>query len=58
MVDDQPIWGNNRAIVPTPGAAIVAVYLGENFTVKRHHLSMIKDGWIRTSTLPNLSRFA
>nr|GEV14779.1 hypothetical protein [Tanacetum cinerariifolium] len=27
----------------TPGAAIVTVDLGDNFTVKGHHLSMIKD---------------
>ncbi|GKE14147.1 hypothetical protein Tco_1421724 [Tanacetum coccineum] len=61
MADDQPMWGNNRAVAPTPGAAIVAVDLGDNFTVKGHHLSMIKDrqfdgrsGPIRTNTSPNL----
>ncbi|GJU73931.1 reverse transcriptase domain-containing protein [Tanacetum coccineum] len=43
MADDQPMWGNNRAVAPTPEAAIVAVDLGDNFTVKGHHLSMIKD---------------
>ncbi|GJU69890.1 hypothetical protein Tco_1256149 [Tanacetum coccineum] len=43
MADDQPMWGNNRAVVPTLGAAIVAVDLGDNFTVKGHYLSMIKD---------------
>ncbi|GJZ66670.1 hypothetical protein Tco_0623366 [Tanacetum coccineum] len=43
MVDDQPMWGNNRTVAPTPGAAIIAVDLGDNFTVKGHHLSMIKD---------------
>ncbi|GKC96458.1 reverse transcriptase domain-containing protein [Tanacetum coccineum] len=43
MADNQPIWGNNRAVAPTLGAAIVAVDLGDNFTVKGHHLSMIKD---------------
>ncbi|GJS13389.1 hypothetical protein Tco_0407861 [Tanacetum coccineum] len=43
MADDQPMWGNNRAIAPTHGAAIIAVDLGDNFTVKGHHLSMIKD---------------
>ncbi|GJZ91256.1 hypothetical protein Tco_0663183 [Tanacetum coccineum] len=43
MADDQPIWGNNRAVAPTPGAAIIAVDLGESFTVKGNHLSMIKD---------------
>ncbi|GJS75776.1 reverse transcriptase domain-containing protein [Tanacetum coccineum] len=37
------MWGNNRAIATIPGSAIVAVDLGENFTVKGHHLSMIKD---------------
>ncbi|GJW57429.1 reverse transcriptase domain-containing protein [Tanacetum coccineum] len=47
MADDQPMWGNNRAVAPTPGAAIVAVDLGDNFTVKGHHLSMIKDRQIR-----------
>ncbi|GJY54453.1 reverse transcriptase domain-containing protein [Tanacetum coccineum] len=43
MDDDQPTWGNNRAVAPTLGAAIVAVDLRDNFTVKGHHLSMIKD---------------
>ncbi|GJR63292.1 reverse transcriptase domain-containing protein [Tanacetum coccineum] len=43
MADDQPMWGNNRAVAPTPGAAIVAVDLKDNFIVKGHHLSMIKD---------------
>ncbi|GJV18805.1 hypothetical protein Tco_1367825 [Tanacetum coccineum] len=43
MDDDRPMWGNNRAVAPTPRAAIVAVDLGDNFTVKGHHLSMIKD---------------
>ncbi|GJV90537.1 hypothetical protein Tco_1538350 [Tanacetum coccineum] len=43
MTDDQPMWGNNRAVAPTPGAAILVVDLGDNFTVKGHHLSMIKD---------------
>ncbi|GJU23845.1 hypothetical protein Tco_1157187 [Tanacetum coccineum] len=43
MADDQPMWGKNRAVAPTPEAAIVAVDLGDNFTVKGHHLSMIKD---------------
>nr|GEZ00193.1 reverse transcriptase domain-containing protein [Tanacetum cinerariifolium] len=43
MADDQPMWGNNRAVVPTTGAAIIAVDLGDNFTVKGHYLSMIKD---------------
>ncbi|GJR36498.1 hypothetical protein Tco_1212182 [Tanacetum coccineum] len=43
MADDQPMWGNNQAVTPTPGTAIFAVDLGDNFTVKGHHLSMIKD---------------
>ncbi|GJR97798.1 reverse transcriptase domain-containing protein [Tanacetum coccineum] len=43
MADDQPMWGNNRAVAPTPGAGIVAIDLGDIFTVKGHHLSMIKD---------------
>nr|GEX36426.1 reverse transcriptase domain-containing protein [Tanacetum cinerariifolium] len=43
MDDNQPMWGNNRAIAPTPEAAIIAVDLGDNFTIKGHHLSMIKD---------------
>ncbi|GJV67324.1 hypothetical protein Tco_1482833 [Tanacetum coccineum] len=43
MADDRPMWGNNRAVAPTPRAAIVAVDLGDNSTVKGHHLSMIKD---------------
>ncbi|GJS42686.1 hypothetical protein Tco_0567729 [Tanacetum coccineum] len=43
MADDQPMWGNNQAVAPTPGAAIITVDLGDNFIVKGHHLSMIKD---------------
>ncbi|GKB46250.1 hypothetical protein Tco_0897003, partial [Tanacetum coccineum] len=43
MADDQPMWGNNRAVAPTTEAAIVAVDLGDNFAVKEHYLSMIKD---------------
>ncbi|GJU65781.1 hypothetical protein Tco_1247616 [Tanacetum coccineum] len=43
MADDQPMWENNQAVAPTLRAAIVAVDLGDNFTVKGHHLSMIKD---------------
>ncbi|GJZ42656.1 hypothetical protein Tco_0589911 [Tanacetum coccineum] len=43
MADDQPMWGNNRVVAPTHGAAIIAVDLGDNFTIKGHHLSMIKD---------------
>ncbi|GJZ52797.1 hypothetical protein Tco_0607682 [Tanacetum coccineum] len=43
MADDQPMWGNNQAVAPTTGAAIITVDLGDNFTVKGHHLSMIKD---------------
>ncbi|GJX98584.1 hypothetical protein Tco_0355603 [Tanacetum coccineum] len=43
MADDQPMWGNNRAVAPTLGAAIVVVDLGKNITVKGHHLAMIKD---------------
>nr|GEX06808.1 reverse transcriptase domain-containing protein [Tanacetum cinerariifolium] len=43
MADDQHIWGNNRVVAPTLEAAIVAVDLGDNFTVKGHHLSMIKE---------------
>ncbi|GJT16549.1 hypothetical protein Tco_0875255 [Tanacetum coccineum] len=43
MADDQPMWGNNQVVAPTPRAAIVAVDLGDNFTVKGHHFWMIKD---------------
>jgi hypothetical protein len=43
MADDLPMWAANRTVAPTPGAAIVVADLGENFTVKGHHLSMIKD---------------
>nr|GEU99640.1 reverse transcriptase domain-containing protein [Tanacetum cinerariifolium] len=43
MADDQPMWGNNRAVALALGATIVAVDLGYNFTVKGHHPSMIKD---------------
>ncbi|GJZ86645.1 hypothetical protein Tco_0658255 [Tanacetum coccineum] len=37
------MWGNNRVVAPTPGAAIIAIDLGDNFTIKGHHLLMIKD---------------
>ncbi|GJU38726.1 reverse transcriptase domain-containing protein [Tanacetum coccineum] len=61
MADDQPMWGNNRAVSPTPGAAIVAVDLGENFTVKGHHLLMIKDrqfdGLARIDLHKNIAEF-
>ncbi|GJW98124.1 reverse transcriptase domain-containing protein [Tanacetum coccineum] len=43
MADDQPMWGNNRAVVPTSASAIVPVELGDNFNMKGHHLLMIKD---------------
>ncbi|GKA19058.1 ribonuclease H-like domain-containing protein [Tanacetum coccineum] len=43
MADDQPMWGNNQAIAPTPRAAIVMVDLGDNFTIKGHYLSMIAN---------------
>nr|GEW90090.1 putative reverse transcriptase domain-containing protein [Tanacetum cinerariifolium] len=43
MADDQPMLGNNHVVAPTLGATIIAVDLGDNFTVKGHHLSMIKD---------------
>ncbi|GJU59773.1 hypothetical protein Tco_1237539 [Tanacetum coccineum] len=43
MADDQPMWGNNRVVAPTPTAAIIPVELRDNFNVKGHHLSMIKD---------------
>ncbi|GKD83722.1 hypothetical protein Tco_1350561 [Tanacetum coccineum] len=43
MADDQPMWGKNRAVAPTLRAGIIAVDLGENITIKGHHLSMIKD---------------
>nr|GEU49943.1 reverse transcriptase domain-containing protein [Tanacetum cinerariifolium] len=34
MADDQPMWGNNQAVAPTSGAAIITVDPGDNFTVK------------------------
>ncbi|GJZ41625.1 hypothetical protein Tco_0588511 [Tanacetum coccineum] len=43
MAGDQPMWGNNRAVAPTPASAIVPVELGDNFNIKGHSLSMIKD---------------
>ncbi|GJV93274.1 reverse transcriptase domain-containing protein [Tanacetum coccineum] len=50
MADDQPMWGNNRVVAPTPGAAIVAVAYGDNFTVKvvevlTHHQSVTTSLW-------------
>nr|GEU96012.1 reverse transcriptase domain-containing protein [Tanacetum cinerariifolium] len=41
--DDRPMWGNNRAIATTPRSAIIAVDLGDNFSIKGHRLLMIKD---------------
>ncbi|GJZ99519.1 hypothetical protein Tco_0672070 [Tanacetum coccineum] len=41
MSDDQPIWGNNQAVAPTPGVAIIAVNLGDNFTVKGGNIIQI-----------------
>ena len=38
MADDRPMWATNRVVAPTPAAAIVPVNLGENFTIKGHHL--------------------
>ncbi|GJV32306.1 hypothetical protein Tco_1392706 [Tanacetum coccineum] len=43
MADNQPMWGNNRVVAPTPRAAIIADDLEDNFTIKGNHLSMIKD---------------
>ncbi|GKD63732.1 reverse transcriptase domain-containing protein [Tanacetum coccineum] len=37
------MWANNQTVAPTPMFAIIAVNLGDNFTMKGHHLSMIKD---------------
>nr|GEU40065.1 reverse transcriptase domain-containing protein [Tanacetum cinerariifolium] len=34
MANDQPMWGNNRAVVPTLEATIIANDLGDNFPVK------------------------
>ncbi|GJZ84883.1 hypothetical protein Tco_0650222 [Tanacetum coccineum] len=34
MAEDQPMWGNNRAVAPIPGASIIAVDLRDNFTIK------------------------
>ncbi|GJS29320.1 reverse transcriptase domain-containing protein [Tanacetum coccineum] len=61
MADNQPMWGNNRAISPTPKAAIIAVDLGDNFTVKGIHLSMIKyrqfDGRARADLDKHIAEF-
>ncbi|GJT89673.1 hypothetical protein Tco_1078518 [Tanacetum coccineum] len=61
MAEDQPMWGNNRAVAPTPGAAIVAVDLGDNFIVKGYHLSMIKDrhfdGRLRADPHKRIAKF-
>ncbi|GJU23849.1 reverse transcriptase domain-containing protein [Tanacetum coccineum] len=55
------MWGNNRAVAPTLKAAIVTVDLGDNFTVKGHHLSMIKDrqfdGLSRADPHKNIAEF-
>ncbi|GJV74102.1 hypothetical protein Tco_1494097 [Tanacetum coccineum] len=64
MANDRPMRGNNRAIAPTLGAAIVSVDLEDNFTIKGHHLFMIKDRQfymhrpIRINASPNLLKFA
>ncbi|GJU70654.1 hypothetical protein Tco_1262059 [Tanacetum coccineum] len=61
MADDQPMWGNNRPVAPTLGAAIIAVDLGDNFTIKGHHLSMIKDrkfdGGSRADSYKHIAEF-
>ncbi|GKE53509.1 hypothetical protein Tco_1488665, partial [Tanacetum coccineum] len=61
MADDQPMWENNLAVAPTPATAIVAVDLGDNFTIKGHHLSMIKDrqfdGHSRTDPYKHIAEF-
>ncbi|GJT34245.1 hypothetical protein Tco_0924664 [Tanacetum coccineum] len=61
MADDQPMWENNRAVAPTSTAAIIPVKLGDNFNVKGHHLSMIKDrqfdGRARADPLHQLKLF-
>ncbi|GJZ00784.1 reverse transcriptase domain-containing protein [Tanacetum coccineum] len=61
MADDQAMWGNNQVIAPTPGATIIAVDLRDNFTVKGHHLSMIKDrqfiGRSRTNPHKHITEF-
>ncbi|GJZ99984.1 hypothetical protein Tco_0672535 [Tanacetum coccineum] len=44
MADDQPMWGNNQAIAPTPEAAIVAVDLGDNFTLLEDRV-LLKLDW-------------
>ncbi|GJU94822.1 reverse transcriptase domain-containing protein [Tanacetum coccineum] len=43
MANVQPMWTNNRAVTPTSVSAIVVIDLGDNFTVKGHHLLTIKD---------------
>nr|GFB34615.1 reverse transcriptase domain-containing protein [Tanacetum cinerariifolium] len=61
MADDQPIRGNNRAVAPIQGAAIVAIDLGDNFTIKGHHISMIKDqkfdGRVRADPQKHIAEF-
>nr|GEW52734.1 retrovirus-related Pol polyprotein from transposon 17.6 [Tanacetum cinerariifolium] len=55
------MWGNNRVVAPTLGAANVVVDLGDNFTVKGHHLSMIKDrqfdGYSRDDPHKHIAKF-
>ncbi|GJX32921.1 reverse transcriptase domain-containing protein [Tanacetum coccineum] len=34
MTNDQPMWGNNQAVAPTPGAAIITVDLVDNSPLK------------------------
>ncbi|GKC44079.1 hypothetical protein Tco_1061801, partial [Tanacetum coccineum] len=34
MANNLPMWGNNQAVATTLGSAIVAVDLGDNFTMK------------------------
>ncbi|GKC56692.1 reverse transcriptase domain-containing protein [Tanacetum coccineum] len=46
MADDQPMWGNNRAVAPTPEATIIALDLGDNFIMKafgRHFGGYTRD---------------
>nr|GEV13365.1 reverse transcriptase domain-containing protein [Tanacetum cinerariifolium] len=62
MADDQPMWVNNRAVTRTPGAAIIAVDLGNNFTMKGHHLSIIKhrqfDGYAQANPHKHNTKFS
>ncbi|GJY35840.1 hypothetical protein Tco_0421218 [Tanacetum coccineum] len=52
------MWGNNRVVAPTPGAAIIAIDLGDNFTIKGHHLHTSYPRCQRNLSLQPIARIS